>query len=171
MEKTREGRAARLSVWNRLFHGIPVSLADLDPETLSGDPDWPEDRASYVFLRACVVVSNFARQGVRYALRPAILYWFSNASEQRDNGRVLLRPTRTAFHLGEAVGTRMNWNEAVAAVGRKPLDYAAYTRVLEIVKVEYLKEWASLFPGMEPASIAPLFSQDRKTRFMRRWES
>jgi hypothetical protein len=82
-----------------------------------------------------------------------------------------VRPTRTAFHLAEAVGTRLSWNEAVAAVGRKPLDYAAYTQVLEIVRVEYLKEWASLFHSLVPASIAPLFSQDRKTRFVRRWET
>ena len=171
VEKTCEGRVARLSIWNRLFHGIPVSSAELDSESLLGDPDWAEDRGSYVFLRACVAVSNSARQAIRYALRPATLYWVSNASEHRDDSRVLLRPTRTVFHLREAVGTRMTWDEAVAAVGRKPVDYAGYMCVLKIVEEEYLKEWTRLFPAMEPASIAPLSSQDRQTQFARRWET
>ena len=168
-EKTREGRGARLSIWNRLFHGIPVSLAELDEESLLGDRDWAEDRGSYAFLRACVEVSNSSRPAIRYALRPAILYWFSNASENPGGSHVLLRPTRTVFHLGDTVRTRTTWDEAVAAVGRKPIDYAAYRRVLEIVEVECRSQWASYFSSMEPVSIAPLFRQERKTRFVRQW--
>jgi hypothetical protein len=148
-----------------------VALEELNSADLLGDPDWPEDCGSYAMLRAFVVVSNAARAAVRYALRPTILYWVSNVSEQRDGGRMLRRPTGTSFHLGEAIGTKMTWDEAVAAVGRKPVDYAAYTRVLEIVQDEYLGQWASLFPGTEPVSIAPLFSQDRQTKFARQWES
>ena len=170
-QQTEAGRLARLSVWNRLFHGIPVGLADIEAAIHGGDPTWPEDQAAYVWLRACVVVSNTAYPAVRFALRPAILYWFSNARDEREGPHQPAVVRRWNFHLGEAIGTRMTWDEAVAAVHRKPVDYSGYVSVVGTVEREYRKEWEALFPGTRPPSVEPLFNPDRKTKFQRPWTS
>lgn len=159
--------AARLALWNRIFHGVPVAVADLDVARLRGDPDRLEDCAAYVLLRACAVVSTEARLAVRQTLRIAILYWFSNVGERRGEERASLAPRRSAFHVGEAIGTGMTWDEAVAAMNRKPIDYAAYLRILEIVGEEYATQWEMQFPGRAPLALASLGIIAREPRAAR----
>ncbi len=154
--KAGEGGVARLALWNRIFHGIPVAVAELDAARVRGDPERLEDCAAYVLLRACTVVATEARLAVRQTLRIAILYWFSNVGERRGEERASLAPRRNAFHLGEAIGTGMTWDEAVAAMNRKPIDYAAYLRVLEMVHEEYATQWQIQFPGRAPVALASL---------------
>jgi hypothetical protein len=169
-QRTQAGRLARLTVWNRLFRGVPVRLDELDASLLCGDPDWPEDCASYVMLRASVVVSNSARFPIRRALRVAILYWFSNVADPAGGDPPPLKPRRSSFHLREAIGTRLSWDESVAAMDLKPIDYSAYVRVVEVVQEEYAQQWNSLFPGRAPFSIAPLFDPNRETQLGRPWQ-
>jgi hypothetical protein len=110
-----------------------------------------------------------SRQAVRCALRIAILYWFSNLGERRGEGREPLEPKRSAFHLGEAVGTRMTWDEAVAAMKRKPIDFSAYLRLLEIVQDEYVAQWQMVFPGISPAPIDVLAGSIGEDKYARDW--
>jgi hypothetical protein len=170
-DKIRDGRLARLSLWNQLFHGMPIGADELDPTRLCGDSTSAEECAAYVTLRACVSVSSSSRQAIRCALRVAILYWFSNVGERRGEGRAALEPKRSAFHLGEAIGTGMTWDEAVASMKRKPIDFSAYLRVLEVVQAEYAKEWDKLFPGLPRAPIDALAGEIREVPFARTWES
>lgn len=169
-DRIRSGRLARLSLWNRLFRGLPVSVDELDPVLLCGNPSSLEERGAYTTLRACVVLSNTSRQAVRCALRVAILYWFSNVGEQRGEARASLEPRRSAFHLGEAIGTGMTWDEAVAAMKRKPIDFSAYLRILEIVHGEYVVQWDRVFPGTPTAPIDILAGNIRDDKFARNWQ-
>ncbi len=148
--RIRRGRAARLLLWNRLFHGVPVGSDELDLSILCGDPSSPEERAAFVLLGSCAALADSSRQAVRCALRIAILYWFSNIGERRGEARAPLDPKRTAFHLGEAIGTGLTWEEAVAAMKRKPIDFSAYLSILELLEDEYVRRWVATFPGTEP---------------------
>ncbi len=168
-ERVRRGRMARLSAWNRLFHGLPVSFEELDAETLCGDPASPDERAAYVALRACAVLCDSSRQSVRTALRVAILYWFSNVGERCGEAQAPLHPRSTTFHLGEAVGTGLAWNETVALMGRKPIDFSAYLWLLEALGKEYAKQWSVTYPGTRPASIEALSGELRESAHAKHW--
>jgi hypothetical protein len=168
-ERILRGRAARLFLWNRLFRGFPVSFDELDPGVLCGDPSLPNECASYITLRACTALARSERRAVRCALRIAVLYWFSNIGEHRGDARKPLEPKRSAFHLGEAIGTRLTWDEAVAVMKRKPIDFSAYLWLLEVVEAEYVKEWSATFPGKEPAPIDALSGQLQKNEYAKRW--
>jgi hypothetical protein len=168
-ERVLRGRAARLSLWNRLFHGFPVSSIELDLGVLCGDPASPDERAAYVTLRACVALATSERHAVRCALRIAILYWFANIGEHRGHAREPLAPKRTAFHLGEAIGTGLTWDEAVAVMKRKPIDFSAYLWLLEVLEAEYVREWSATFPGTEPAAIDALSGQIREDEYAKQW--
>jgi len=168
-ERILRGRAARLSLWNRLFHGVPVGVDELNPGVLCEDSSSPDECAAYVTLRACTVLAMSERQAVRYALRIAILYWFSNIGEHRGDARKPLEPKRTAFHLGEAVGTGFTWDEAVATMKRKPIDFSAYLWLLEVLEVEYARQWSVAYPGTEPASIDALSGQLKKNEYAKQW--
>ena len=168
-ERILRGHAARLSVWDRLFHGFPVSLDELDPGVLCGAPSSPNECASYVTLRACTALARSERHAVRCALRIAILYWFANIGEHRGDARGPLAPKRTAFHLGEAIGTGLTWDEAVAVMKRKPIDFSAYLWLLEVLEAEYVKQWSATFPGKEPASIDALSGKLREHEYAKRW--
>jgi hypothetical protein len=102
-------------------------------------------------------------------LRIAILYWFSSLGGHRGHAREPLAPKRTAFHLGEAIGTGLTWDEAVAAMKRKPIDFSAYLWLLELLEAEYVKQWSATFPGMEPASIDALSGQLQKHEYAKHW--
>ena len=168
-DRIREGRLARLTLWNRLLHGVPVSLDELDLNLLCGDASSPDERAAYAALRASVVLSSSARKAIRCALRIAILYWFSNIGEHRGEARAPLEPKRTAFHLGEAVGTRLTWDEAVAAMHRKPIDFAGYLVVLELLEAEYARQWVAVFPDVLPAPILALRGNIQDSRYAQTW--
>lgn len=168
-EKVQRGRTARLSLWNRLFHGLPVSLDELDLSLLCGDLSSPDERAAYVTLRASAVLSCSSRQAIRCALRIAILYWFSNVGEHRGGARSPLEPKRSAFHLGEAVGTRLTWDEAVAAMKRKPIDFSGYLVVLELLEAEYARQWTAVFPDAPPAPILALRGHIQDTEHAKTW--
>ncbi|MCX6101425.1 MAG: hypothetical protein NTV92_08420 [Candidatus Bipolaricaulota bacterium] len=144
-----------------------MSADELDVTLLCGDPASPDERAAYVTLRACAVLSSSSRQAVRCALRIGILYWFSNVGERRGEARAPLEPKRTAFHLGEAIGTGMTWDEAVAAMKRKPIDFSGYLAVLELLEREYARQWDAAFPHTERAPIAPLRGQIQDTEHAR----
>lgn len=143
---------ARLSVWNRLFHGQPVTIDELDVETLCGDTTSDNERTAYVVLRACVAITQSARQTMRAAFRVVILYWLSNVGEPRDVVRGPLQPQSTSFHLGEALGARLTWDQAVALMGRKPVDVSAYYWLLDVLRAEYATQWQAVFSG-EPATL------------------
>jgi hypothetical protein len=145
-------RAARLVYWNRLFHGIPVDPQDLRRQGLCADASSKGEREAYILLLACTSLSGSARHAVRCALRIAILYWFSNIGERRSDARAPLLPKRSAFHLGEAVGTGLTWDEAVEVMKRKPIDYAAYFWILELLEDECARQWNEHFPDMPAAS-------------------
>jgi hypothetical protein len=168
-EPVRQSHTARLSFWNRLFHGIPVALEELDPEVLCVDKTSSNECASYVVLRACTAISHSGRRAVRAAFRVAILYWFSNLGEAREGARELLQPQSTAFHLGEAIGTSLSWDEAVALLGRKPVDFSAYVLLIENLGAEYARQWESAFPGTPPASIAVLAQPFRDNAYAQQW--
>jgi hypothetical protein len=170
-EKVLRGRAARLSLWNRLFHGFPVHFDELDPGVLCGDQSSPDECAAYVTLRACTVLSNSARHTVRCALRVAILYWFSNIGVRRGEGRAPLQPKRTTFHLGEAIGTGLTWDEAVEVMKRKPIDFSAYLWLLEVLEAEYTKEWAIAFPDAAQAPIDVLSGRIEESEHAKQWGS
>ena len=168
-ERILRGRAARLSLWNRLFHGFPVSSDELDPGVLCGDLSSPDERAAYVTLRACVALATSERHAVRCALRIAILYWFSNIGERRGDARKPLEPKRTAFHLGEAIGTGLTWDETVEVMKRKPIDFSGYLWLLEVLEAECAREWSATFPGAEPAAIDALSGQVQKNEYANQW--
>jgi hypothetical protein len=170
-DKIRQGHAARLSIWNRLLHGQPVSLDELDLSLLCGDPTSDYERASYVALRACVALSSTGRQGIRCALRIAILYWFSSLQAADGQKRTVPAPKRSSFHLGNAIGARLTWEEAVAAMKRKPIDYSAYISVIEAVEAEYVRQWTAAFPGEKQASIAALRGALWEHPYARRWSA
>ena len=166
----RQGTArhfARLSAWNRLFHGLPVNPDGLDLNLLCGGPSSTDERAACVTLRACAVLAQSERQAVRSALRIAILYWFSNIGEHRGAAGDPLEPKRTAFHLAEAIGTGLTWDEAVATVKRKPIDFAGNLAVLERVEQEYARQWDLVFPRTERAPISALRDND----YARQWNA
>lgn len=167
-ERLDRARVERLAVWNQLFHGIPIALGNLDPVTLCGDGDSESERAAYVTLRACVALSGSARQAIRCALRVAILYWFSNVGPHRD-GDALLDAKRSTFHLGEAIGTCLTWDEAMIAMKRKPIDISAYMRLLELIEEEYVRQWGLEFPEREPTSIRALAGNIRDSEHARSW--
>ncbi len=169
IEELHGARIERLRVWNCLFHGVPVRLSELDRSALCGDLGSPAERAAYVTLRSCVSLANSSRQAIRCALRIAILYWFSNVGERRGGGRAQLEPRRSAFHLGEAIGTRMTWDETVAAMKRKAVDFSAYLRILEIVGEEYARQWAAEFPGEAAARIDVLAANISDTEHASSW--
>jgi hypothetical protein len=168
-ERTLRGRAARLSLWNRLFRGLPVGLGELDSGVLCGDLSSPDECAAYVTLRACAALAASERQAVRCALRIAILYWFSNIGEHRGDARGPLQPKRRAFHLGEAIGTGLTWDEAVAMMNRKPVDFSAYLWLLEVLETEYAIQWSATFPGTAPAPIDALSGQIQKSEHAKQW--
>jgi hypothetical protein len=168
-ERILRGRAARLSLWNRLFHGFPVSSVELDLGVLCGNPASSDECAAYVTLRACVALATSERHAVRCALRIAILYWFANIGERRGHAREPLAPKRTAFHLGEAIGTGLTWDEAVAVMKRKPIDFSAYLWLLDVLEVEYARQWSATFPGKEPAPIDALSGQLREDEYAKQW--
>jgi hypothetical protein len=170
-DKVRRGHFARLSAWNRLFHGLPVNPDELDLNLLCGDPSSTDERAAYVTLRACAVLAQSGRQAVRSALRIAILYWFSNIGEHRGAARDPLEPKRTAFHLAEAIGTGLTWDEAVATMKRKPIDFAGYLAVLERVEQEYARQWDLVFPRTERAPISALRGALRDNDYARQWNA
>lgn len=169
-DRIREGRLARLTLWNRLFHGVPVSLDELNLGLLCGDASSPDERAAYAALRASVVLSGSDRKAIRCALRIAILYWFSNIGEHRGEARAPLEPKRTAFHLGEAVGTRLTWDEAVASMHRKPIDFAGYLAVIELLEAEYARQWAAVFPDAPRAPILALRGNIQDTKHAKTWD-
>lgn len=168
-EKARGAHSARLCVWNQLFHGVPVDLEKLIPEPLCGDVSSPDEQAAYVTLRACTALARSERRVIRWALRVAILYWFSNLGEPHSAARKSLEPKRSAFHLAEAIGTRLTWDEAVAAMKRKPLDLAAYGAVLERIEEEYQRQWDLVFPATRRESIEALRDGLRGNSFARTW--
>jgi len=167
-ERLQSGHIARLAIWNQIFHGLPVSLADLDPIVLCGDEDSGSERGAYVTLRACVSISHSARQAMRCALRIAILYWFSNVGDHRDDGAVL-DARRSTFHLGEAIGTHLTWDEAVAAMKRKPVDFSAYLKLLEVVEEEYAWQWSTQYPETTPYAIDILAGDIRNSEHAQSW--
>lgn len=167
-QRLQSGRVARLSIWNQLFRGLPVAMSDLDRLTLCGDEDCGSERAAYVTLRACAALCASARPAVRCALRIAILYWFSNVGDHRD-GNALLNARRWTFHLGEAIGTHLTWDEAVASMKRKPIDFSAYLRMLEYVEEEYAWQWSLEFPGVPAWPIDVLAGNIRDTEHAKSW--
>jgi hypothetical protein len=148
-EKIGRRQEARLSVWDRLFHGFPVSLDELALDKLCEDVSVRDECAAYVVLRVCTTLSHSARPTVRFALRVAILYWFSNMGRCRGEACRPLRPRSSAFRLGEAIGTGLTWDEAVAAMKRKPIDFSAYLWLLEVLEAEYVREWSATFAGTD----------------------
>jgi hypothetical protein len=170
-DRVLRGHAARLSLWNRLFHGLPVGLDELDFLTLCGDPSSPDERAAYVTLKACANLTVSGRQAVRCALRIAILYWFSNVGGLRGSARPSIEPKRSTFHIAEALGTGLTWDEAVASMRRKPIDFSGYLAILELVEGEYRREWQALFPSEPPASIATLRGSIRDSGYASGWRT
>jgi hypothetical protein len=147
-----EARAIRLRYWNRLFRGLPVSSEDLDLALASWARTAPnEERRAFILLRACVGLFSTSRWAVRHALRVAILYWFSNVGTTVGRRRTV-RAKRSSFHLSDALGTGLTWDEAVACMGRKPLDFSAYLWILEVLEASYCKQWSEIYgsPPLEP---------------------
>jgi hypothetical protein len=170
-EKIGRRQEARLSVWDRLFHGFPVSLDELALDKFCEDVSVRDECAAYVVLRVCTTLSHSARPTVRFAFRVAILYWFSNMGRCHGEACRPLRPRSSAFRLEEAIGTGLTWDEAVAAMNRKPIDFSAYLWLLEVLEAQYVREWSVTFPGTEPASISVLSGQLQKTEHAKRWDS
>jgi hypothetical protein len=140
-----EARSLRLRYWNRLFRGLGASIEELD----DGLRMWAqrattEDRRAFILLRACVGLFVSSRWAVRHALRIAILYWFSHlGGEGEQPRRVLARSS--AFHLSDALGAKLTWDEAVASMRRKPVDFSAYLWILEYVEAAYQRHWEEVF--------------------------
>ncbi len=168
-ESVLRGRAERLTLWNRLLHGAPVDPAELITERLCGNLASSEERGAYVALRACTSLSMVSSRVVMSGYRIAILYWFSNLGELRESARDHLRPKSTSFHLAEAIGARLTWDEAVEAMERRPIHPAAYLWLLETLQDEYVRQWGALFPSSTPASIAALAGLLHTDRYARRW--
>lgn len=168
-EAVQQARLARLALWNRLFHGLPVCADQLDIDRLCGDRGSSDECAAAVALKACAALAESTRHSVRWAIRIAILYWFSNLGEFSPPARAQLQPRRSAFHLGEAVGSHLSWGEAVAAMGRQPIEFAAYLWVLERVRAEYDCLWRSTFDGTEPAPIDVLAGRISDSDHARAW--
>ncbi|MEW5825425.1 MAG: hypothetical protein AB1778_01210 [Candidatus Bipolaricaulota bacterium] len=139
-------REARLWYWNRLFHGVAVDELDLTPALLCADPQDASEARAFALLRACAALFASSRTAVCCALRISILYWFSNVGRRRGAAREPLRPKRSAFHLGEAVGTGLTWDEAVALMGHQPIDFSAYLKLLELLEAEVARQWTEHFP-------------------------
>lgn len=138
-------RMERLRYWNRLFHGIPVSLGEMDGALRRHVRNAPyEEKRAFILLRTCVRLTQTARPAHVYALRIAILYWFSNARSSAA-AAAPLNPKRSAFHLAEAMGCRLTWDEAVEKMGRKPIDFSAYQWMLELLEEEYRAQWTEVF--------------------------
>lgn len=108
---------------------------------------------AFILLRSCATLAESMRASARYALRIVILYWFSNVGERRGAGRAPLYPKRSTFHLGEVVGTGLTWDEAVAVMGCRPIDFSAYLWLLEVVEAEAARQWAIAFPERAPAGL------------------
>jgi hypothetical protein len=155
-ERILRGRAERLAVWNRLLHSVPVRVQELDFRRLCGTPSLPYEAAACVALRACAELTNSSGRTIQSALRISILYWFSNLSAASEAAREHLRPKCSAFHLQEAVGARLTWDEAVAAMKRQPIDRAAYAWLMDVFQAEYRRQWNALFRGTPTPSIAAL---------------
>jgi hypothetical protein len=170
-EKIGRSQQARLSVWDRLFRGFPVSLDELAVGKLCEDVSVRDECAAYVVLRVCTTLSHSARPTVRYALRVAILYWFSNMGRCHGEACRPPQPKSGAFRLGEAIGTGLTWGEAVAAMKRKPIDFSAYLWLLEVLEAEYVREWSATFPGTELSPIGELSGQLQETEHAKRWDS
>ena len=116
-----------------------------------------------------MALATSERHAVRCALRIAILYWFSNIGERRGDARKPLEPKRTAFHLGEAIGTGLTWDETVEVMKRKPIDFSGYLWLLEVLEAECAREWSATFPGAELAPIDALFGQVQKNEYAKQW--
>lgn len=156
-ERILSGRAERLAVWNRLLHSVPVRVQELDFKRMCGDLSLHHEAAACLALRACTELSNTSGRTVQSALRISILYWFSNLSTPSEAAREHVRPKSHAFHLQEAVGARLTWEEAVAAMKRQPIDRAAYDWLVEALQTECRRQWSALFPGTQAPSIAALY--------------
>ncbi len=63
----------------------------------------------------------------------------------------------------------MTWDEAVAAMKRKPIDFSGYLAVLELLEREYARQWDAAFPHTERAPIAALRGQIQETEHAREW--
>jgi len=168
-EAIQQARLTRLSLWNRLFHGLPVDADQLDTDRLCGDRGSSDECAAVVALKACAALAESARHSIHWAIRTAILYWFSNLGEFSPPTRARLQPRRSAFHLGEAVGARLSWDEAVAAMGRQPIEFAAYLWVLERVCAEYERLWRATFDSTEPVPIDILAGRISDSDHARTW--
>ncbi|MEW5826981.1 MAG: hypothetical protein AB1778_09150 [Candidatus Bipolaricaulota bacterium] len=150
---------ARLRVWERLFCGAVPDLCSLCPDVLCEHPSHPGEAEAYVALRACVALWESARPAVAHLLRVALLYWFSNLGESRSASRVGLMPSRKGFRLLHATGAWLSWDEAVAAMGRKPMDPAAYGAFLERFDGHYAAQWSAAFgSAVSPASVRDFYA-------------
>lgn len=150
---------ARLRGWDRLFHGLPVATAEVtDGLRLAPSVTATEAQAAAALL-ACIALAESARPAVVYALRVAILYWFSNLGDFSARARSRLLPRRSGFRLADAAGAWLSWDEAVAVMGRKPTDHAAYLWLLEHVEAHYVAQWTATFSSPPVGRFQDLFTQ------------
>ena len=142
-------RVLRLRYWNRLFRGLAVSIRELDRsfDDLIRESDCDERRA-FILLRACAGLFNSSRWAIRHALRIAILYWFANV-DVGGTRRRRVPAKSSSFDLSDALGTGLTWDEAVASMGRRPIDFSAYLWMLELLEATYHRHWIEVF-GQAP---------------------
>jgi len=153
------GHVACPGGWDRLFHGLPVAVGDIT-EGLRLAPSVAASEAQAVAaLLACIALAESGRPAVVYALRVAILYWFSNLGDFDAAARSRLLPRRRYFRLADAAGAWLSWDEAIAAMGRKPTDHAAYLWLLERVEAHCAAQWTATFSSPPLGRFQDLFAQ------------
>ncbi|MEW5825877.1 MAG: hypothetical protein AB1778_03515 [Candidatus Bipolaricaulota bacterium] len=168
-ERILSGRAERLAAWNRLLHGVPLPLRELDCGRLCGELSSADECAAYGALRACTALYDEAGRHLQSALRISVLYWFSNLGEELPTAREHLRPRCSSFHLAEAVGAHLSWEQAVEAMKRKPIDRAAYDWILEVLRHEHEHQWAVAFGERPCAPIDALSGPLSQNPYARDW--
>jgi len=140
-----EIREARVASWNRLIHGQPDSLEELDRLFFPICRECSlEDRVAFILLRTCIQLFSVGSAATRRSLRVALVHWFSN-SGPAQSGLSPAASAASASRLDEIMELGLTWREAALALGANPADYSAYQRLLQAIRTEASSQWARVF--------------------------
>jgi len=147
-------REDRLSIWDRLIRGEPVSMEECDELVgrLASDA-CPEEKSACMLLLASVRVSNERSEAMRRNLRAALRYWFSH-SGSKDRPEPFDPTVLDGTGLESALGLYLSWPEAMESVGRTTVDYTALNRITELLRTRCAEEWKDRLGSSPPNELS-----------------
>ena len=138
-----DARDTRILLWAELLDSGDLSTDEIDRELLQmARGSSTDEKEAFVLLRAAAHLLGSGSEALRRNLRIALVYWFSQVGSLDEEVET---ENLDLANIADLQGTHLTWSECARRLGGNPSDYTAYSRTIQKLRDEVVKQWNGLF--------------------------